>query len=436
MGIYGYGRQNTPRLQEFLKTSTVYTKAIASAPITLSSHASMFTGLYPQSHGAYLSRPLVPQIPTLAQILTSSGYRTSAVVANKYYLRREFHTLHGFHIKQRLVPMNLVYPGHDYLLRNRLRDVLRIGAVIRDLDNDSVTSDEINRDAFATLDEFRQENAPFFLFLNYMDAHVPYLPSPPYNKLYPGLDLGFTSRDYNQTAAEVNGLNRPLKPAARAHLVSQYDGAIAELDERMQELMDRLKANGEFDRTMIIITSDHGEAFGDRNLLFHNTSVYEDQVHIPLLVKYPGQHDAEKVDVTVSNVDLMPTVLKVAGLAMPTGLEGADLRNIPPDRVVVAETRGNEMLYPRFRRTEWALYSGKFKMIYSTDGSRELYDLSADPGERQNLYKIDAPITVELRDKLVDWSRRTLPRYLEVGPANRFVDERLKSLGYAHQGVD
>jgi arylsulfatase A-like enzyme len=446
MGIYGYSRENTPHLRELLKEATLYTDFIAAAPLTLTSHASIFTGLYPQSHGAYkwfdrytTGKPLSTNIPTLAEILSASGYRTMAVAANRYYLGQEFGTLRGFQFIDWFAPPVLVAPERDYLLRNRLRDILRFGLIPRTFDSNTVPAETISQRAFGLLDGARNTNAPFFLFLNYMDAHVPYLPPPPYDHLYPGQDYGFTLDNYSNLLSTVDRDNKPLDARSRNHMVSQYDGAIAYLDAKMGELIAYLKQNGQFDQTLIVITSDHGEAFGARNILGHDSSVYQDQVAIPLIVKYPGQTEAKTVTNVASHVDLMPTVLDVAGAPLPAGLEGVDLQRLDEarERIVVAEMHGSALFQtPRFSQIKWALFKGSRKMIYSDRGMRELYDLSVDPDESHNLYNHDSAETAEMRERLVDWSMRTKPRYYDAVTADREVLKRLESLGYAHQGAE
>jgi arylsulfatase A-like enzyme len=446
MGIYGYPRANTPHLGEFLKHATLYTRFIAVSPLTLTSHASIFTGLYPQSHGAYMDftrfkngRPLVGSIPTMAQILTGAGYRTMAVAANKNYLSDDFGTLRGFQYVEWLGPITLIASERDYLLRNRFRGLLRFPTVARDLDSSAMPAEAVNQRAFELLDQMRDQRAPFFLFLNYMDAHVPYLPPVPYNSMYPGLNPGYGLVRYFAEIGDVMVRHRPINARFREHLVSQYDGAIAYLDAAMGDLIAHLKQNGQFEKTLIIITSDHGEAFGDRNLLGHNSSVYQDQIRVPLLVKYPEQTQPERIQDLTTHVDLLPTVLDVAGLKSPGGMQGVDLRRLAAaeGRVVVAEMHGSAGSdLPSLLQIEWALYSGSRKMIYSSKGMRELYDLSVDPDEHHNLYAADAPLTAELRQQLIAWSRQTPPRFLDPSPSARVVEERLKSLGYAHQGVD
>ena len=444
MGIYGYSRANTPFLSELLHESTFYTRCIAASSLTLTSHASIFTGLYPQSHGAYkefdryrTGRPLSSNIPTLPQFLNTAGYRTMALVSNRYYLGDDFGTLRGFRFVDWFMPTVLVSSDRDFLLRNRIRSLLKFEPVPRDFESNTTPAEEMNSRAFYLLDEGQRDASPFLLFLNYMDAHTPYLPPAPYSRMYPGLDLGFDTQRYTEAMLRVNMENQPLDAGSRNHLVSQYDGGIAYLDEKVGELVAHLKATRQFDRTMIIITADHGESFGDRNILGHDTSVYEDQVHVPLIIKYPGQTHAERVETLVSHVDLMPTVLAVLGLRPSAETQGMDLRRIAgtADRAVVAEMHGS-IGYdaPRFQQIEWALYSGSHKMIYSNHGMRELYDLAADPEERHNLYRQEDPRTAELRGKLTEWSLHTTPRYKDAAVADSETIKRLESLGYAHQG--
>lgn len=443
MGIYGYSRANTPHLRELLKESTFYANCIAAAPLTLTSHASIFTGLYPQSHGAYRAtrfltgRPLSPEIPTLAEVLSGHGYHTMAVAANRFYLSDEFGTLRGFHFVDWFAPTVLVSPDRDYLLRNRIRNLLRFQMIPRDFDSTEIAAETVNQRALHLLQQTRIDNVPFFLFLNYMDAHTPYLPPAPFDELYPGRDIGFDLQDYNAVAGHVNGKNLPIDPRAREHLISQYDGAIAYLDEKLGELIAYLKQIDQFDNTMIVITSDHGESFGDKNIVNHDTSVYQDEVHVPLIVKYPRQIRPDRVDALASHVDLMPTILSALGIKATAPMQGIDLRaGAPADRVVVAEMHYSVSWdIPRFHQIEWALYLGSQKMIYSDKGMRELYDLAADPGERHNLYRSDAPLTALLRNRMVNWSLHTTPRYQDA-TSSLEVEKRLESLGYAHQGVD
>jgi arylsulfatase A-like enzyme len=442
MGIYGYPRENTPHLRALLEESTFYSRCMAAAPFTLSSHASIFTGLYPQSHGADVApgfgegRPLSKGIPTLASVLRSSGYTTLSIAANSGFLSPQHGLLRGFDISYWPVPAALLTtPSMDLFLRSAARQALRVDGLPRHLDSRNVGAEWVNRRAYALLNGIRPGTQPFFLFLNYMDAHDPYVPPAPYDRKYAGKDAGFTSAKFNDVLDKLMIGHRPLGPGVREHLVSQYDGSIAYEDEKLGELISYLKDKGVYANTMIVITGDHGEAFGEKWIMKHDTSIYQNEIHVPLIVKYPGQTKADRVDALASHVDLMPTILEIVRVQPPAGIEGVSLLHLVEDanRDVVAEFAGNYSTRSNIPCCKYALYSGTRKFIYSLHGSPELYDLAADPGEDHNLYRPDAPESAALRARLSLWSRRTAPRFLQSDQVDAETVERLKSLGYAGQ---
>ncbi|MBI3666425.1 MAG: sulfatase-like hydrolase/transferase, partial [Acidobacteria bacterium] len=216
----------------------------------------------------------------------------------------------------------------------------------------------------------------------------------------------------------------------------QYDGGIAHLDFHLENLFHRLKELGLYQNSLIIITSDHGEAFGDRNLCNHGgISVYQDLVHIPLLIRYPQSGRKEVADEPVSLVDIMPTVLDVLGMEVPKDLDGRSLQK--PDsgrsRLVISECfPGKRLLswHPRFRRVERALVAGSWKFIHSTAGKRELYDLSKDPDETRNLYTADDGASKDLEARLNQWLQTVPPETPAPFKLNKEALERLRSLGY------
>jgi len=441
MGIYGYARRNTPNLQELLKESSLYTNVVAASTLTLTSHASMFSGLYPQSHGAYkqfpdypMGRPLPRGIPTIASILGSAGYRSMALSANLWYLVPEWGLLQGFDYSWTPVPMPLVEANHAYLLRSRLHQLLRDQPISGDFySSPAVDAGTITRRVTTLLDRFGGQQTPFFLFLNYMDAHWPYHSPAPFGTAYPGRDDRFHGADeeaYLRTRVDCGG--EPVPSGYQAHAESQYDGAIAFIDLKIGELIQHLKQVGLFDRTMIVITSDHGEAFGDRGYLGHNVSVYQDQVHVPLIVKYPGSRGSSRVDHLASHIDLLPTILEVAGLAPRPDLPGVSLLRLDskPDRVIFSERHYGpcQVRSARSPGVQYALFQGASKMISSSLGVRELYDLANDPDEKTDLYQTAPPLALE--SALRDWIRVTPRLSAAQQPVNLEQMKRLRSLGY------
>ena len=178
------------------------------------------------------------------------------------------------------------------------------------------------------------------------------------------------------------------------------------------KLFEKLKLLGLFNNSIIIITSDHGEAFGEKDLMNHGVSVYQNQVYIPLIIKYPDTKEGQLVNETVSVVDLMPTVLDILKYERPEGLPGKNLlkQDLGIPREVISESFPKKHLVamnPRFNGIKRALFSWPYKYIESTVGKKELYDLSNDPNEKDNLYIANDNIASELAGRLNVWLKNT-----------------------------
>jgi arylsulfatase A-like enzyme len=444
LSVYGYERPTTPNLERLAEQSTLFHRAIATSDVTLSSHASLFTGLYPSSHGAHyapagppMGRGLRQESTTMAEVLAKSGYTTAAVVANFGYLGPEFGLMQGFQHVNSLEPVRLSDGIRNFYLREGVRRVLRWFMSDWEFFLDSRRAEEINEDAFHILAEASRRKSPLFLFLNYLDAHFPYVPPAPYDRKFPGFDPSFTYWRFDRMQAEVTSLRRKIRPSEQAHLISQYDGAIAYLDSQLGILFDRLKQLGLYEDSLIIVTSDHGEAFGERSLLQHaGVSVYQDEVLVPLLIKYPGKARKALVTENVSQVDVFPSVMDALGLPVPRNIAGRSLAGQPPDgdRLIFSESFPNNFMarfHPRFRRVERALFVGSLKLIRSTAGKRELYNVTDDPHENRNLYGGEQGRRLEtaLQDWLETVRLGTEPQAPPSKPSKRVVD-RLRTLGY------
>jgi arylsulfatase A-like enzyme len=284
---------------------------------------------------------------------------------------------------------------------------------------------DIDECALALLDQ-TNKSRPFFAFVNYMDAHADYVSDAPFAYMFPGRDRRFSASSYRRLKKEVNSGKRALQPWEKAHLISQYDGGIAAIDAAVGELIQKLRTLGVFDQTLVIILADHGEAFAERGVLEHDIdSVHQELIGVPMLIKYPDQHEGRRFNDWVSQVDLMPTMLGLAGIASPPKLEGRSLvmQESSKSEAVFAETSGHDGGH----RT---ILSGSMKLILSGGGSPELYNLASDPEEVRNLYSKDDPHVAELEQELNRWiasrpHRKAQPKKLD--PA---AVERLKSLDY------
>jgi arylsulfatase A-like enzyme len=439
LSIYGYERDTTPNIKNLASEATLYPRAISSSDLTLSTHASLFTGMYPRRHGAYMKppeypygRPLSKDFDTLAEVLSREGYSTFAVVSNYHAMAPEFGVAQGFQYYNCRQTTRFLEQGPITFFRAEVYLLLKELCPRVASDKLYRNAEEINADVFKLLDNSLKAQRPFFLFINYMDAHVPYLPPRPFDTLYPGKINSFTSKDENEIEADVMKLKRDITDRARRHFISQYDGAIAYLDLQISKLVERLKLHDLYDKSLIIITSDHGESFGEKNFTCHGNSVYQNQVHVPLVIKYPGQVQGKTVNQLVNSVDIMPTILDKLGLKVPDGTQGQSLLGSAStqDRIVLAVSYPDAGLlqwHPRFHRIQRALFFGNLKLIVSTNGEVELYDLMEDPNEERNLYGQE-PESRKLKKMLDQWLRD-----VEEAPNPRVgkeTAERLKSLGY------
>ncbi len=441
LSAYGYERETTPFLKSLARESTVYTRAISASDMTLPAHASIFTGTYASWHGAHYDppsypygRPLDSRLPTLAETLRKNGYTTIAVPANYAYLRPELGVDRGFQVFDSESPVPVSDSDQPFFLREGVRALLAQIGCTAEFDMVARRADEINRNAVRLLDMARQRQRPFFLFLNYMDAHTPYIPPAPYDRLFPGKDPKFTFQEYMSLQREVLEQNRTMTASQRENLVSQYDGGIAYIDTALASLVSSLKARGIYENTLLIVTGDHGEAFGEKGLVEHAVaSVYENQVHVPLIIKYPRTHAADRSSVLVTHTDIMPTVLDVAGYGVPKSVTGRTLLAEPPaGRFIVSEAFPTLLQWgQKFDRLERALYQGNRKLILSNRGSTEVFDLERDPAENQNLYRADNPDSMQMRAELEQWTK-AVPHHKAAdgrGLDSKVMD-RLKSLGY------
>lgn len=442
LSVYGNERDTTPNLREFSNVATLYRRAVAASDMTLPSHASIFTGLYPSWHGSYpdpgagfaVGRALTVSAPTLAEMLAGEGYFTSAVTANRAFLGTEFALNRGFIHYQNPVRVLLRSEGIRPFFRNLVLSLLARVHPMDDFEVRYVRSERINREVFAVIERARELSQPFFLFVNYMDAHEPYAPPAPFDRLFPGKESDLGYADYTAMRTKVLMGERAISERERRHYLSQYDGGIAYEDAAIGDLLARLKEADLFDDSLIIVTADHGEGFGEKATVGHFAdSVYQNQVHVPLLIKFPGVGRGEVNDELVSHVDLFPTVVEVAGLKPPKGLQGKSLlsRSVEVRPVLAEVFPGGELAgaAPRFYTNRRALFSGNWKLIASASGERELYDLDSDPLEERNLFGELPAVAGELDKTLAEMLLGAPKPGAQDAPDGRILDQ-LKSLGY------
>jgi arylsulfatase A-like enzyme len=449
LSLYGYGLETTPNLKVLAQDAAVYTQAQSAADITLTSHASLFTGMYPSWHGAYCRPPeaaygreLSKQWPTLAEILRGGGYSTLGVAAN-LYLRSDFGLDRGFQEFRIPRPVPVLADENRYQLRRSLRRVLNLVTDTAQFDRLFSRGEDINESFFAALDVHRQGNQPFFGFLNYMDAHFPYIPPAPYDHMFPGKRSAIPQDDL-ESAQQTISAGAPAPSFYRPYCVSQYDGGIAYLDAQIGQMVAGLKQRNLYDDTMIVVTSDHGEAFGERHRVEHGNSPYQNLLHVALLIKYPGVKSARVkypgaartgvVADAVSLVDVAPTVLSVAGFSVPPAMQGQSLLDAGAagGREIFSETFPCPVMHaPECPGcTARAVVSWPFKYIGFSNGTRELFNLEADPDEQRNLAGVANRDAARMGGRLSAWVK-SLPAQSRQKVALTVEEmRRLKSLGY------
>jgi arylsulfatase A-like enzyme len=440
LSVYGYHRKTTPWLERFAARATLYRHCFAASNYTLASHASMFTGLYPRTHGATnlppglsYGEPLDGKFETLAEKLAGLGYFNAAVIGNLGFLGRDFHLDQGFHVYDARSPVAQFTFEERHSMRYGVRNLLWLIGAGREFRRYFRDAAEVNETAVQLLDQGARMQVPIFLFVNYMDAHFPYLAPPPYDNLFQAGEHAPT--DYEEwVRTPPSGTDE--RAAARNYYMARYDESIRYVDSEAGKLVEKLEQLRLFDNTMIIVTSDHGEGFGEHDTVSHGWSLYQEELWVPLLIKYPRQTVGRVSDNNVSLVDLMPTVLEVVGAKTPEYLHGVSLLSVGENqlsRPIFAEAylSASKVSKRGTSPAAWSVMSpNRLKLIRTSSGGTELYDLDSDPKETRNLYAANAPEAARLAQLLEEWQARYPLNAATRRPMNSSTIERLRSLGY------
>ncbi|PSP84701.1 sulfatase [Halobacteriales archaeon QS_1_68_17] len=320
--VYGYDRPTTPTLESFAEGARVYEQAVAPAPWTLPVHASMFTGLYPSEHGATQENPYLEGVTTLAESLSAAGYGTACYSSNAW-ITPYTHLTDGFDDQDNFFQ---VMPGEFLsgpLARawkamndsDRLRSLadwlVKAGNTVHEYLASSGGGDSKTPAAIdSTIDFVDGTDGPFFAFINLMDAHLPYHPPDECREEFaPGVD----STAVCQNSKEYNCGARDIDDEEWDAIRGLYDAEIRHIDGELGRLFEWLRANDEWEETLVVVCADHGELHGEHGLYGHEFCVYDPLVNVPLLVKHPDL-DPGRDDRQVELLDLYHTVLDHAGV--------------------------------------------------------------------------------------------------------------------------
>jgi arylsulfatase A-like enzyme len=442
LSIYGYERATSPELARFAERAHLFRRATANSNWSLPSHATLLTGLLPHQHGAravvssvtaqersqaamarLAFQPLAEAQVTLPERLREVGYQTALVSANYAWLSPESGLLQGFeYIDSR--PGMLVgwEPFAAAYLRHQPIKALKT------MYARSTSSKASAREIVDHVNDYldRQSRRPFFLLINFMDAHAPY-----------------TSALHADTVPEIHA-RLAAHPLSAAN-VESYDRSIAFLDHQLGRLFADLQKRGLFDDALIVVTADHGERFGPSGRGWHGDDLSQMSIHVPLVIKVPRQARGQRPERRAQLADVAPTILDAAGLPIPQEFFGSPLAQ--RSRAVIAESylaAGGTVTSLRpvpvveldaELPTMWALLEADWKLVHDARGRDALYDLAADPTEATDLASSRPDVTKPMAERLA-----------ALLPANTYTDyrmplaqtdvssvtvEKLKSLGYA-----
>jgi len=408
LGCYGYERDTSPAIDALAGEGVLFERAVAQAPWTLPSHASLLTSLYSRTHQTNdVKRRLPADVPTLAASFEAAGYATRAVVSGTF-MQSRFGMDRGFQV-------------YDDTLAH----------VSHRRSHEAVTSEIIHDRAMELLSSAPE---PFFLFVHFWDVHYDYVPPPPFDTKF---DPGYEGEITSQRFMKNDEIHAGMDPADLAHIVALYDGEIAWVYEHVDRMLDGLARRGLDERTIVVVTADHGDEFFEHGEKGHTHALYEEQLHVPLIVRMPGLAGGRRVAERVELIDVMPTLLAEAGLAEPPALQGRSLgpllRGEPwEERPAFSETtKGRKRKDDELKSKSWCVYDGARKLtVFAGDRyPNELFDLRSDAGETNNLF--DESSGAEALALYRDWLER-IPE--GEGAANEGVDEetlrQLRSLGY------
>lgn len=427
LSVYGYGRDTTPNLKRLARDGVRFERARSTAPWTLPSHASMFTGRWPHQLSADLDGPLDATYPTIAEFLGSQGYDTAGFVANLTYTSAETGLSRGFaHYEDHRLLVDDLIRGSALGSRIVWETVAAVGHWTgHPVPNFTrKNAEEVNGQFLGWLSK-RPTDRPFFAFVNYYDAHNPYVPP-----------LGF-NRHFGvrrETAADNTTIERwfvldkhNLTPRQVGLINDGYDDCIAYLDEHLGRLFDSLEQRGVLQNTLVIVTADHGEAFGDHELYGHASSLYDSEIHVPLLIMGPrGVPRGLSAPASATLRDLPATIADLLGHGSRSPFPGVSMARHWADPSTLANTPAgtlfsevekpahslpNQGRSPVFRGAMKLLVSNEKIYIRNGDGVEELYDIANDPHQKQNLSdsKVFQEEMKKFRDSLQDLLKREPP---------------------------
>ncbi len=409
LSLNGYDRPTSPNLARLAGRGVRFDQARSAAPWTLASHATLFTGRWPHELGVKWMHPLREAAPTLAEFLARRGYATAGFVGNTFYCSYDSGLNRGFtHYQDHVLDWSSAVRSAG-LVELSLKTLAAIAPylpvprfeLIKLARGDRKGAHVVNREFLAWLSSRQRSQRPFFAFLNYVDAHAPYV-------LPPGVGSRFGLAPQSETdvlflAEAWQAVDKTrLPPQALALGRDSYDNCLAFVDEQLGKLLDELERGGVLDQTLVIVTADHGEGLGEHDLFDHGESLYRTEIRVPLVIAPPGGRGEAQavVDPFVSLRDLPATIAELVGAGRAHPFPGQSLSRFwtapagssPPGEPAVRSELAapnpidpNQGRSPAARGPLVALAQGDYVYIRNEgDGGEQLFHERDDPRELTN----------------------------------------------------
>ena len=455
LSCYGYERATTPNIDRLATQGQLFEQAISVGCWTLPVHASLFTGLYPLNHGLTVSKDALPDhFPTLARRLKTLGYQTACFSNNPYIseatgLTQGFDTVEDIwrslrprgarrtwtsqflkRVERRGPPMQAMLRGVEWL-RNARSIILRMRKGRAD-SGARLTNEKIK----AWLTQTRKLDAPFFVFVNYMECHERYSPPLPYNRRFmPAHFSPWRVARVGPNKAAI--LNSSAQRRAEDLEITRalYDGALNYLDHRIGELVAFVEGLRILDDTLLVVASDHGDSLGEHGHLGHRLTLYEQLVRVPLIIRCPARFQpGMRVSPQVQLADLYPTFLEFAG-ADAAEIEANGFHSLltTPDPSVRPFTVAENTAPKSLDNVLWRMMrTDQYKYIWKSNQQHELYDLAGDPAETTNLFPTRPDLARGLIEELEAWERGLAEKRIATQEAeyDETTLQRLRGLGY------
>ncbi len=425
LGAYGYHKPTSPSIDALAAQGVRFQWAISTTSWTLPAHAAMFTGLYDSAHGLVDNGlSLAPAQRTLAEVLKDNGYQTAGFFGGPY-LHPTFGVGQGFETYESCMA-SLETSASEAEVRQQSAQPLPPS-------HSDVTSPRTLAAATSWLARADRDR-PFFLFVHWWDVHYDFLPPPELVELFdPGYQGSITGANFMENPAVRPGMN----PRDLQHLLALYDAEIRFTDQHIGKLVDALRACGEWENTLFVLTADHGEEFFEHGHKGHQKSLFDEVVHVPLIMVWPGHiPPGTQVKDQVRSIDLMPTMLTAAGVTRRPRMQGRDLWPLVAGQELPFEPALLELLVDK--RQYRGVRTGGFKVVRVDPRLAAAgFDLLNNPTEALDRQILEPdPRVVSGAKLLVEETERARRMLAELGAGAEEIEldpamrERLESLGY------